>query len=242
MGFFDRFNKKNNAGKNAEKIIQRDDVFHAYSDMRVEVTNENGNMLFNAYLKVSPMGEVTLKQISDYDITYELTDLEESSGEDKKFIKANIRGYFQDQKKAIYLEGNIYPAEEKIWSTSNLRVAKVVNDRAFFRLDAIYDATMIPLDLNDMEERNCRVINISIGGVKIVASEFFNLGVKFVLVVKLLPELPDSKICCEVVRIEDKSDRTGEKFEYGCKFTDLSEADQAQIAKNIFQAELEKRR
>ena len=43
---------------------------------------------------------------------------------------------------------------------------------------------------------------------------------------------------CEVLRVIDKGDS---KFEYGCRFLELAEADQDRITQNIFDAQRKKR-
>ena len=40
-----------------------------------------------------------------------------------------------------------------------------------------------------------------------------------------------SVMYCQILRVVDKGDN---KFEYGCRFLELNEADQAKITQNIF--------
>ena len=49
--------------------------------------------------------------------------------------------------------------------------------------------------------------------------------------VRLLEDRPESAMFSQVVRVIEKGDAG---FEYGCRFLELTEADQEQITKNIF--------
>lgn len=56
--------------------------------------------------------------------------------------------------------------------------------------------------------------------------------------VKLLEDRPESAMFTQVVRVIEKGDAG---FEYGCRFLELTEADQEQITQNIFAAQRQKR-
>ena len=58
------------------------------------------------------------------------------------------------------------------------------------------------------------------------------------LKVKLLEDRPESAMFTQIVRIIEKGDAG---FEYGCRFLELTEADQEQITQNIFAAQRQKR-
>lgn len=49
---------------------------------------------------------------------------------------------------------------------------------------------------------------------------------------------PESAMFSQVVRVMEKD---GGKFEYGCRFLELTEVDQEQITQNIFAAQRQKR-
>ena len=63
-------------------------------------------------------------------------------------------------------------------------------------------------------------------------------GDKFLLKVKLLEDREVSAMFCQVIRIIEKEDA---KFEYGCRFLELNEADEAKITQNIFAVQRKKR-
>ena len=87
-------------------------------------------------------------------------------------------------------------------------------------------------------EKPCKLLNISIGGARIGAQFKYHEGDKFLLKVRLLEDRPESAMFSEVMRVIEKGDGG---FEYGCRFLELTEADQEQITRNIYAAQLKKR-
>ena len=89
-----------------------------------------------------------------------------------------------------------------------------------------------------MGEKPCKLLNISIGGACIGSESRYHDGDKFLLKVKLLEDRPESAMFTQIVRVIEKGDAG---FEYGCRFLELTEADQEQITQNIFAAQRQKR-
>ena len=89
-----------------------------------------------------------------------------------------------------------------------------------------------------MGEKPCRLLNISVGGASVGSAYRYHEGDKFLLKVRLLEDKPESVMFAQVVRVIAKDE---EEFEYGCRFLELTEADQEQITKNIFAAQRKKR-
>ena len=112
------------------------------------------------------------------------------------------------------------------------------NDRAFFRLETNLDATATMFSGLAMGEKPCKLLNISIGGASVGSAYRYHEGDKFLLKVRLLEDRPESVMFTQIVRVIAKDE---EKFEYGCRFLELTEADQEQITKNIFAAQRQKR-
>ena len=54
----------------------------------------------------------------------------------------------------------------------------------------------------------------------------------------MLEDRPESAMFSQVVRVIEKDDA---KFEYGCRFLELTEADQEQITQSIFTTQRQKR-
>ena len=121
---------------------------------------------------------------------------------------------------------------------TQLSVARLGNDRAFFRLDMNVDATATIFTGSRAGERPCKLVNISVGGA-CIASEFpYQEDDKFLLTVRLLEDRDTSVMLCQVLRIIDRGEG---RCEYGCRFLELTETDQGKITQNIFAAQRKQR-
>ncbi len=118
-----------------------------------------------------------------------------------------------------------------------MKVCRVGNDRAFFRLDTNLDATATMFSGLAMGEKPCKLLNISIGGAFIRSECRYYVGDKFLLKVRLLEDRPESAMFSQVMRVIEKGE---DGFEYGCRFLELTEADQEQITQNIFAVQRKK--
>ena len=136
------------------------------------------------------------------------------------------------------MEGMIAPLPQNKWAVTELKVCRVGNDRAFFRLDTNLDATATMFSGLAMGEKPCKLLNISIGGACISSEQRYHDGDKFLLKVRMLEDRPESAMFSQVVRVIEKDDA---KFEYGCRFLELTEADQEQITQSIFTTQRQKR-
>lgn len=207
--------------------ISEEEGLEVYSGTRVEVTTLDGELLFVAKLTGVRGTEAELQQFSEAAVS-----------EDSEPIHVRIRGYVDHEKKAVHLEGVIAPARKNIWSVEELALQKVGNDRAFFRLSTNRDGTATMYTGLEAGEKPCKLLNISIGGACISSECRYHEGDKFLLKVKLLEDRPESAMFSQVMRIIDKGDNG---FEYGCRFLELTDADQEQITQNIFAAQRLKR-
>lgn len=207
--------------------ISREEGLEVYSGTRVEVTTLDGELLFVAKLTGVHGTEAELQQFSEAAV----------SG-DSEPIHVRIRGYVDHEKKAVHFEGVIAPARKNIWSVEELALQKAGNDRAFFRLSTNRDGTATMYSGLEAGEKPCKLLNISIGGACISSECRYHEGDKFLLKVKLLEDRPESAMFSQVMRIIDKGDNG---FEYGCRFLELTDADQEQITQNIFAAQRLKR-
>lgn len=235
MGVFDIFKRKtrqNNEAAAVEEPVERPKI---YSGMRVEVTTFNDFLLFVG--KIQELRGSTAKLF-----LYSETPL----ASDSKPFRARIRGYNDHEKKAIYMEGVISPQPHNIWYVADLTVESVVDDRAFFRLDMDIDATLTTYEGHEEEAFPCKLINISIGGACVASNHPYGKGDRFLLKVKLLEDRSPSVLYCRILRITEKEknpdDEDTYKYEYGCKFVELPDTDQGQIAQNIFAAQSKRRK
>lgn len=198
-----------------------------YSGMRVEVTTAAGQILFVAKLMGLHGDKAELHQYSEAAIV-----------KDVETIHARIRGYSDYERKAVYMEGIITPGPKHIWQVDELTIVRVGNDRAFFRLTTNLDATATMFSGLAMGEKPCKLLNISVGGASVSSEYRYHKGDKFLLKVRLLEDRPESVMFSQIVRVVEKDEG---KFEYGCRFLELTEVDQEQITRNIFAAQRQKR-
>ena len=149
-----------------------------------------------------------------------------------------LRGYSSIYGKAVILEGTIRPGVNGLWQVEHIVLVKRGNDRAFFRVDTSIDAGVTPMGSFSSKEEPCKVLNISVGGACVGSKLRHNVGDKFILSVKLLPELEPSMMFCQVLRILE---RKVDYFEYGCQFLRLSSSDEDQILQIIFDIQRKRR-
>ena len=233
MGLFERLKKKPAAPPPPPpKPAQDSEDVSVYSHMRVEVTTKDGQMLFVAKLMCPQRHTAELHQYSEADVPL-LKDCSESEA-----LPVHIRGYHDRLRKAVYMEGCISPMPRHIWLVSHLYVARVGNDRAFFRLDTDLPASISKFSGRSAGDFPCRLLNISVGGACVASEQRYWEGDKFLLSVKLLEDRETSIMYCQVLRVVEKEDAP---FEYGCQFLELNDADQDKITENIFAAQLKSR-
>ena len=201
---------------------------HVYSGMRVEATTSDGHLLFVAKLLNLRGNQAELHLYSEAAIP---------RGDDGP-LRVQIRGYSDHERRAVYMEGVITPMPQNIWRVEELTVSRAGNDRAFFRLTTNLEATATKFSGLEMGEKPCKLLNISIGGACISSESRYHDGDKFLLKVRLLEDRPESAMFSQVVRVIKKD---GARFEYGCRFLELTEADQEQITQNIFATQRQKR-
>ncbi|MEY8311967.1 PilZ domain-containing protein [Oscillospiraceae bacterium 42-9] len=228
MRLFNLFGKKNEKQPPKESGQKETaEEREIYSGMRVEVTDQNDNMLFVAKLQGLRGEQAELHQYSESAI----------DREEEEPLPVKIRGYNDHNRKAVYMEGVITPKPQNIWSVAELNVCKVGNDRAFFRLETNLEASATMFTGLEMGEKPCRLLNISVGGARITSERRYHEGDKFLLKVKLLEDRPESAMYSQVVRVLEREDG---KTEYGCRFLELTEEDQERITQNIFAAQRQK--
>lgn len=233
MGLFDRLKKKPAAPPPPPPKPARDEDVSVYSHMRVEVTAKDGQMLFVAKLMYPQRNTAELHQYSAADVPL-LKNCSEAEA-----LPVHIRGYHDRLRKAVYMEGFISPMPNYIWLVSHLLVARVGNDRAFFRLDTDLPANVTKFSGRNAGDFPCRLLNISVGGACIASEQRYWEGDKLLLTVKLLEDRDPSIMYCQVLRVIEKE---GEPFQYGCQFLELNDADQDRITENIFAAQLKSRK
>lgn len=228
MNLLNLFGRKTDAPPQEIEKENQGDELEIYSGMRVEVVALDGRILFVAKLMGLHEDQAELHQYSEAAI----------SREEEEPLPVRIRGYSDRERKAVYMEGIITPMPQNKWSVAELKVCRVGNDRAFFRLTTNLDATATMFSGLEMGEKPCKLLNISVGGACISSVSRYHDGDKFLLKVRLTEDRPESAMFSQVVRVIEKGDAG---YEYGCRFLELTEADQKQITQNIFAVQRQKR-
>lgn len=187
------------------------------------VEDTEDRILFIANIKNLHKDTAELYQFSEGDI-FQDVDTESYRGTESLYVK--LRGFNDCERKAVFMEGIVTPGQRHVWQVRNLTVVRVENERSFTRLNTDIDAVAVsPGD----DERVCRLLNISVGGASIGTEYRYHKGDTFLLKVKLSGDKP-SVMYCEVLRVIEKDTA---KFEYGCRFLELTEADQEQITRSM---------
>ena len=194
-----------------------EDELEIYSGMRVEVTTFDGQLLFVAKLIGPREGRAQLHQYSE-SFSHQ--------GEEEP-VRVRIRGYHDHARKAVYMEGTISMLPERKWQVEELVVARIGNDRAFFRLDTNVDATATIMGGRNAGEKACKLLNISVGGACIASAYPFQ------------EDRDTSVMYCQVLRIINRGEN--KPTEFGCRFLELNESDEAKITQNIFAAQRQQR-
>lgn len=223
MGLFDRLSGKGKktAAESATSALG------AYSGMRVEVLDEEHNLLFTAKLSVTAGGQCRLQQQSETDLP--------TDGEP---LPIQLRGYDETQKLAVHMSGLLSWVDDQLWQVDKARVESKSNDRAFFRQGVDVVGDIRPVGKGGGEKSPCHVVNISAGGACVQTAADLPVDSMCILNFRLaadvtLPPLPSE------IRRKSKC-RAG--YEYGCKFLDLNAITEDQIAKAIMRIQMEKRR
>lgn len=150
-----------------------------------------------------------------------------------------LRGFSRVDKKAVHLEGSATQKDEKTWIVHSVKLHKILNDRAFYRLDTATDATVTVFSGAHAGEYSCSLTNISIGGAAIETTQEFHIADTFLLRARVNPDYGEFIMFCSVKR---KSSGTDGIFRYGCQFVELSEEDQTRLAREIFNVQAMRRK
>lgn len=227
FGLFRRKSAKQKRAEESQRRAQEEDL-ELYSGMQVEVSSDDGRMFLAATLLDLRGDRAQLQPKSEGNL---LAGTEEP-------VPVTLRGYSSIEGKAVILEGTIRPGLNGLWEVEHIILVKRGNDRAFFRVDTNIDGGVTPMGSFSTKEESCKVLNISVGGVCVGSKLRHNVGDKFILSAKLLPELEPSMLFCQVLRILE---RRVDYYEYGCQFLRLSSSDEERILQIIFDIQRKRR-
>lgn len=235
MSLLDWFGSKKKEDPPAVEAVREElDELRMFSGLRAEVTTREGNLLFVA--KLVGLRGITGELQQFTDATAALP--QPAEGEEPTPLPVNIRGYSEKYRKAAHLEAVITPKPHRVWQAEQIRVIKTSNDRAFFRIDLDLSAVAAPIGRPGLAEEECRLLNVSVGGVRFRSKAPHYTGDKLLLKAQFLPDRDPSLMFCQVLRViePEKGDT-----EYGCKFIELNEADEDKILQIIFDLQRKKK-
>lgn len=222
MGLFAKFRKtaKQTEEEAAIERARKEDL-EIYSGMRVEVTSTDGRMFLVARLSGLRGDRAQLKPSTECSLM--------TQSEDP--IPVTLRGYSSKENKAVFIRGTVRLAASGVWQLEHLSLVKRSDDRVHVRADIDGEGTVSFPGERGASEEDCRLLNISVGGVCAGLQTRRNVGDKFQLRARPFPELEPFVLHCQILRILER--RHG-YFEYGCRFVDLSAADEERILRGVF--------
>lgn len=222
MGLFGLFGKKRARAGTAPVEQEAEPLYlEDYAGMQADVTDMEGQPLFTAKLLGLEEDHGNLHLLSDASISREI----------EEPLPVRLRGYSVRKSKAAYLEGVILPSEDdRIWRAEKLTLLKLENDRAFFRMDVAMDASLTAVGRPGAEEEPCKLVDLSVGGVRIASPNQYQIGERLLLSVDLTSGKAPSTMLCQILRVIGQE----RDYEYGCRFIELGDADEDRIMQIIF--------
>lgn len=193
------------------------------SGLRAEVLTMANHLLFVGRLKVLDGGVLEVRRDTGDPLPQVLY---------KSEVK--LRG-FQKGTQPFCLKGTVGKSSRDFWQVENLEVLQSRENRSFFRQDTDLDGRVLPTGhhrgLGGDEASECKVLDISAGGARILSRDVYVRGDCFELETELLPEERPFSMVCRVLRVIPKNNY---KYEYGCKFEGLSESEQQRLLRVVF--------
>ena len=147
--------------------------------------------------------------------------------------KVKLRG-FQRNSQPFCVTGTVGKSSRDFWQVENLEILQSRENRSFFRQNTELDARVMPSGHyrgTSREMTECKVLDVSAGGARILSRNVYLEGDRFQLEAELLPDERPFSVVCQVLRI---TPRKGFKYEYGCKFEGLSEQEQQRLLRAVF--------
>ena len=147
--------------------------------------------------------------------------------------KVKLRG-FQRNSQAFSMNGTVGKSSRDFWQIENLEILQSQEHRNFFRQNTDMDARVMPSGRYrglGREQAECRVLDVSAGGARVLTKNVYQEGDFFQLEAALLPNERPFSITCQVLRVTPKK---GFRYEYGCRFEALDEKERQRLLRAIF--------
>lgn len=143
---------------------------------------------------------------------------------------------FQKDGETFTLNGTVAQNSFDFWRVENLKYLQNSENRSFFRQNTGTEGFVSPLSAGKGQRIPCKVLDISVGGTRVVVGRLFAQGDRFQLEAAFLPGEEPFTFTCQVMRVMVRSTTGSVKknFEYGCQFVDLPQREQERLLQSIF--------
>lgn len=141
---------------------------------------------------------------------------------------------FQHNSEPFVLEGVVGKTSREFWQVRDLSVLQNREGRSFFRQTTDLEARVMPKSHHRTAAQaaeQCKVLDISAGGARVLTRNIYEVGDTFVLEAELLPSERPFTVACRVVRVTVKKE---DRFEYGCQFEAIDEKERQRLLRAIF--------
>lgn len=194
-----------------------------YNGMRVEVYNTEGQLLFEAVLKIINRRLVILDRSSE-----PLPGITDD-------IPVHIRGFHFARNLGVHMRGRLTrlaPTQDREWIVGEASVTGADRGRIFSRVPLEVNAWISPEPDGPWEE--CTAVNASAGGVRIRSARALEAGSRLYIRFELRRGREQPPLLCEVRRGMERED----VYECGCEFVEITPEVESVIAKTIIELHL----
>lgn len=203
-------------------LVDSQETPELYSGMKVEVLTMENHLIFVGRLELLGGGILELRRDTEDPLPQALYN-----------SKVKLRG-FQRNSQAFSLNGTVGRSSRDFWQIENLEILQSQEHRNFFRQNTDMDARVMPSGRYrglGRELAECRVLDVSAGGARVLTKNVYQEGDFFQLEAALLPNERPFSITCQVLRVTPKK---GFRYEYGCRFEALDEKERQRLLRAIF--------
>lgn len=204
-----------NARQREEDLSMQD--LDIYTGMKVEIISDDDRMFLTAEVTSLRGDRAQLKPCMDGSFL--------TAGED---IPVTIRGFSSKENRAVVMRARIRVSPSGVWQAEHLDLVEKGDNRASVRVPVGFDAFLCHNDAREPAD----VLNMSTGGACIFTRGRHNVGEKLTMSLKLPIQAGELTLPLQILRINER--RNG-RFEYGCKFLNIGEELENQLARAIFE-------
>ena len=202
------------AEKNREPSIadRKPPDFKRYDGLRVEGLNRDGRVRLRAELSIPSVEEAEMIWISG------------ARPEKPGPFRVLLRGEDPDDEQEIYIRGVIRRIDGDYWELNNMRLEQT--ERRFYRVKTDFDADAVILNRHRIRT-NCRVVNLSEGGVSIETDVKYWIEDRLELTSETFESVGLSSLVCEILRGWET--HIPGIYGYGCEFLGLNDAQRQRL-------------